>query len=197
MMEQIIIMVLLSFLVLITIGIIWLRDLLAAVILLGAFSLVAALVFVVMDAVDVAFTEAAVGAGISTILLLGALTFTVRKQKPQEHNNYVALILVIATGALLIYGTLDLPHYGDIESPAYQHPELAQHFIHESGKEIDVPNIVTSVLASYRGYDTLGETVVVFTAAVAVLSLLGLRRRNRKEELDQENDKCDGEVKDD
>lgn len=188
MIEQITIMVLLTFLVVITLGIIYLRDLLAAVILLGAFSLVAALVFVVMDAVDVAFTEAAVGAGISTILLLGALTFTQRQQKPQEHNNQIALVAVVITGAILIYGTLDMPFYGDPNSPAYQHPDLAQHFIKKSAEEIDVPNIVTSVLASYRGYDTLGETVVVFTAAIAVLSMLGLRRRNRKEELAEEED---------
>ncbi len=186
--EQITIMILLLFLVVITVGVIYLRDLVASVILLGIFSLVAALAFVVMDAVDVAFTEAAVGAGISTILLLGALTFTVREQKVQKHNNYAALILVVATGALLIYGTLDLPSYGDATSPANSHPDLAIHFIKESGKEVGIPNVVTSVLASYRGYDTLGETVVVFTAAVAVLSMLGLRRREKKPKL-EDNEK--------
>jgi len=61
--EQLLIVVLLMFLVVCTIGIIYLRDLLAAVILLGIYSLTAAGIFVVMDAVDVAFTEAAVGAG--------------------------------------------------------------------------------------------------------------------------------------
>jgi multicomponent Na+:H+ antiporter subunit B len=182
MIEHIIVMILLTVLVALTLGIIYLKDLLAAVILSGLYSLVAAAVFVVMDAVDVAFTEAAVGAGISTILLLGALSFTKREQKPQEHNNWPALIIVCTTGALLIYGTLDMPGYGDANSPANQNPKLAQHFIQKSAEEIDVPNVVTSVLASYRGYDTLGETVVVFTAAVGVLSLLGLRRRQRKED---------------
>ena len=182
MIEQLIIMVLLAFLVVITIAIIYLKDLLAAIILLGVYSLVAAAVFMVMDAVDVAFTEAAVGAGISTILLLGTLTFTVRQQKPQQHNNMFAFVIVFMTGALLIYGTLDMPGYGRHDTPANSHPQLAQHFIQQSGSEIDVPNVVTSVLASYRGYDTLGETVVVFTAAIAVLSLLGLRRRRREDD---------------
>lgn len=45
------------------------------------------------------------------------------------------------------------------------------------------PNIVTSVLASYRGYDTLGETLVVFVAAIAVLSLLGLKRRRPEDDV--------------
>lgn len=174
--------VLLSFLVVIAIGIIVLKDLLAGVILLGLYSLVAASAFVVMDAVDVAFTEAAVGAGISTILFLGALSFTKHEQKRRSHDSVPALIFAIVTGALLIYGTLDMPHYGSAESPAQTHPELAVRFIEKSDDEVGPPNVVTSVLASYRGYDTLGETVVVFTAGIAVLSLLGLKRRRREDE---------------
>lgn len=178
MIEQITIMVLLAFLVITVLGIIWLKDLFAAVILLGMYSLTAAAIFVVMDAVDVAFTEAAVGAGISTILLLGALSLTEHKQKHQGHNNFVAILFVIITGALLIYGSLDIAAYGSLDSASYQHPLVAQWFIEKSFGETGMPNIVTSVLASYRGYDTLGETVVVFTAAVAVWSIIGLRHVN-------------------
>jgi len=180
--EHLVVMVLLTVLIILTLGIIYLKDLLAAVILSGLYSLVSAGIFVAMDAVDVAFTEAAVGAGISTIILLGALSFTKREQKPQKHNNIPALIIVCMTGALLVYGTLDMPYYGDPNSPANTHPKLAKHYLEKSKEEIDVPNVVTSVLASYRGYDTLGETAVVFTAAIGVLSLLGLRRRKRKED---------------
>lgn len=182
-MELLVTVVLLTFLVAIVIGIIVLRDLLAAVILLGLYSLVAAGVFVVMDAVDVAFTEAAVGCGISTILFLGALSFTKHEQKPRGHDSVVALVFVLLTGALLIYGTLDMPLYGDPQSPAQTHPELTQHYLYESMGETGMPNVVTSVLASYRGYDTLGETVVVFTAGIAVLSLLGLIRRRPEDEI--------------
>ncbi len=186
MIETLVIVVLLTFLIVCTIGIIVLRDLLAAVILLGMYSLIAAGIFIVMDAVDVAFTEAAVGAGISTILLLACLSHTSHVQKPQQHNNIWALIMVSLTGLLLLYGTMDMPGYGDANSPAQQHPELAQRFIHESGSEVGMPNVVTSVLASYRGYDTLGETVVVFAAGVAVLALLGLKRREGLEPEDDE-----------
>ena len=185
-METFVAVVLLTFLVAIAIGIIVLRDLLAAVILLGMYSLVAAGAFVVMDAVDVAFTEAAVGAGISTILFLGALSFTKHEQKPRGHDSVLALVFVVITGGLLIYGSLDMPHYGSAESPAQTHPELAERFIYQSADEVGPPNLVTSVLASYRGYDTLGETVVVFAAGIAVLSLLGLKRRRPEDEAPED-----------
>lgn len=193
-METLVVAVLLTFLVVIAIGIIVLRDLLGAVILLGVYSLVAAGAFVVMDAVDVAFTEAAVGSGISTILFLGALSFTSHKQKPRGHDSVAALVFVVITGGVLIYGTLDMPYYGSAESPAQTHPELAVRFIEESGSEVGPPNIVTSVLGSYRGYDTLGETLVVFAAGIAVLSILGLKRRRPEDEIleDAPGDKARG-----
>ena len=176
-METLVANVLLTFLAVTAIGIIVLRDLLGAVILLGVYSLIAAGAFVVMDAVDVAFTEAAVGSGVSTILFLGALSFTNHKQKPRGNHSWFALVFVIVTGGLLIYGTLDMPYYGSATSPAQTHPDLAVRFLEQSMSEVGIDNVVTSVLASYRGYDTLGETMVVFAAGISVLSLLGLKRR--------------------
>jgi len=181
-MELLIVVSLMTFLVAIAIGIVVLRDLLGGVILLGLYSLVAAGIFVVMDAVDVAFTEAAVGSGISTIMFLGALSFTRHEQKKRGHDSFAVMLFVLITGALLIYGTLDMPPYGSATAPAQTHPELAVHYLQKSDAEIGIPNVVTSVLASYRGYDTLGETVVVFTAGIAVLGLLGLKRRRPEED---------------
>ena len=182
-METFVASVLLTFLAITAIGIIVLKDLLAGVILLGVYSLIAAGAFVVMDAVDVAFTEAAVGSGISTILFLGALSFTKHEQKKPSHDSLMALVFVVITGGVLIYGTLDMPHYGDANSAAQTHPDLAVRFIEVSGSEVGPPNIVTSVLSSYRGYDTLGETLVVFAAGIAVLSLLGLKRRRPEDDV--------------
>ena len=88
--------------------------------------------------------------------------------------------VVVATGAALIYGTLDMPRYGDPTAPVHQHVMPA--YIQETPTEIGVPNVVTAVLASYRGYDTLGEVTVIFTAGVGVLILLVARsRKNEKE----------------
>ena len=162
------------------------RDLFAVVMLSGIYSLVSAGLFVVMDAVDVAFTEAAVGAGVSTIFFLGALALTDPKEKPHTRFPVLAFAVVIITSAALIYGTWDIPPYGSGENPIHHH--VAPRYIEEMPHEIGVPNIVTAVLASYRGYDTLGETVVVFTAAVGVLLLIGGRRRvNRESDTSSDN----------
>ena len=165
---------------LIAIGLIRLRNLFAIAMLSGIYSLLSAGLFVVMDAVDVAFTEAAVGAGVSTVFMLGALALTTSREREPIHKPFLPLLVVLITGAALIYGTLDMPHFGQLSNPVHQH--VAPRYIQESPKEVGIPNMVTSVLASYRGYDTLGETVVVFTAAVGVLLLLGRRGKEGKDE---------------
>ena len=157
-------------------AIIRLRNLFAVVMLSCIFSLLAASLYVLLTAVDVAFTEASVGAGISTLLMLATLAITSEYEKKSERSTLLPKIIVTVTGAVLIYGTLDMPLYGAADAPSNLH--LIPRFILQSGTEIGVPNSVTSVLASYRGYDTLGETVVIFTAAIGVLVLLG-RGRNR------------------
>ncbi|SET51163.1 DUF4040 domain-containing protein [Thalassotalea agarivorans] len=170
-------LVLLGMLAIVALRVIFLKDLFAVVMLFGIYSFLSALIFVNLDAVDVAFTEAAVGAGISTVLMLGTLALTGREEKKNNHKKLLPLIVVIVTGAALIYGTLDMPPFGHADNPAHQH--VAPRYIEESPKEIGLPNMVTSVLASYRGFDTLGETVVVFAAAIGVLSLLGGPRRRK------------------
>ncbi len=160
-------------------AIVRLRHLFAVVMLSGIYSLLSAGIFVQLDAVDVAFTEAAVGAGITTILMLGTLALTTDTERPPVKRQWLPLVVVLATGAALIYGTLDLPLLGDPNAPANLH--VAPRYIEQSGQEVGVPNIVTSVLASYRGYDTLGEVTVIFTAGIGVMVLLGgTRRRKRK-----------------
>jgi multicomponent Na+:H+ antiporter subunit B len=146
------------------------RNLFAAIMLAGIYSLLSAGLFVVMDAVDVAFTEAAVGAGISTILVLGTLALVGHEEHKPKHRPILPLFVVTVTGAILVYGTVDLPPFGDPANPIHHH--VAPHYLEESEHEIGVPNVVTSVLASYRGYDTMGETTVIFAAAVGVLLLL-------------------------
>lgn len=157
-----------------------LRNLFAVVMMSGIFSLVTASLYVILDAVDVAFTEAAVGAGISTVLMLGTLALVPAEEKVHKKPGWAPLFLVGLTGAALIYGTLDMPPYGDPTAPIHHH--VAPRYIEESPTEVGPPNMVTSVLASYRGYDTLGEVTVVFTAAAGVLALIGRRRKKAKAE---------------
>ena len=157
-------------------GILRLRSLFAAVMLAGIYSLVSAAVFTTLDAVDVAFTEAAVGGGISTILMLGVLSLTQSTERKHEKGvPWVAIAVVTLTGAALIYATFDMPHFADPNAPIHTHP-IYHEFVNESYDKFHIPNVVTSVLGSYRGYDTFGETTVVFTAGIAVLILLGRKR---------------------
>ncbi len=164
------------------------RDLLAVAMLLGVYGLLSACLFVFMDAVDVAFTEASVGAGISTILMLTAVAITGRRESSSLYRSSIALVLVVLTGGLLIYGTLDMPYFGAIDAPANLH--VSPRYLVDSLREIDVPNAVTAVLASYRGYDTFGEVVVIFTAGIGVLALLSITRepKDSDEEVDALNE---------
>lgn len=162
------------------VGILRLHNLFAVVMLSGIYSLISAGLFVTMDAVDVAFTEAAVGGGISTVLMLGTLALTTDEEKgPFVNLQPVPLLVVLITGAALIYGTLDMPSYGDPQAPIHQH--VADLYLAEAAVATGVPNIVTAVLASYRGYDTMGELTVIFTAGIGVMLLLGAGTRRRKD----------------
>ena len=164
------------------------HDLFAVVMLTGIFSLLGAAAYVVMDAVDVAFTEAAVGAGASTVLMLGTLALTTSKERPAPAKNVIsALIVVVLTGVVFIYGTLDMPMYGDPMAPIHHH--VADHYLGKSPAEVGLPNVVTSILASYRGYDTLGETFVIFTAAAGVLAILGRPRLSGRRHDDEDSEK--------
>jgi multicomponent Na+:H+ antiporter subunit B len=147
------------------------RDLFPAAMLFGVFSLLSAGMMLLMDAVDVSFTEAAVGAGVSTVLILSALSLTDSSEKTSSQHPWIGALVVTGTGGLLIFGTLDMPMYGDPAAPIHQH--VGPEYIEGARVDVQVPNIVTAVLASYRGYDTFGEVAVIFTAAIGVMLLLG------------------------
>ena len=146
------------------------RSVIFTVILTSAYSLVAALMFITLDAVDVAFTEASVGAGISTILFLSAMAYLPKEEEENLNSQFFPAISCIVLGAILIWCSYDLPEIGLATAPIHLH--IAPDYILGSKNDIGIPNIVTSILASYRGYDTFGETIVVFTAGIAVLALL-------------------------
>jgi multicomponent Na+:H+ antiporter subunit B len=150
------------------------RNLFGVILLGGLYSFLLATVMVALDAVDVAMTEASVGAGISTVLLLGALHLCRSREARPASRPWLPLAVSTAVGAVLVYGTLELPPLSDPSSPIHAH--VAPRYLHEMKQEVDVPNAVTAVLASYRAYDTLGETVVVFTAGAGVVALLRRRR---------------------
>jgi len=164
---------LMGILVVVAFAIVRLRSLFAIVMLQGVYSLVSAAWFVSLDAVDVAFTEAAVGAGVSTVLMLAAMLLADRTSNPVAIKRQLAPLFVVVVAAIaMFYAVPDMPAYGDVNSPANSY--VGADYLEMTGPDTHIPNVVTAVLASYRGYDTFGETVVIFAAGLGVLLLLGL-----------------------
>lgn len=183
--------ILLSMLLVVGIAIARLNNLFSVVMLFGVYSLLAAAWFVSLDAVDVAFTEAAVGAGIATVLMLGAMLLTSREADPTPPvRHWLSLLVVSCAGAALMYATLDMPVFGDPNSPANSYVRVE--YMHRTITDISIPNVVTAILASFRGYDTFGEVVVVLVAGLGVMLILGIgattrtRRGEVRENTDQE-----------
>jgi multicomponent Na+:H+ antiporter subunit B len=160
----------LTLLVVVALAMVRERDLFATVMLSGIYGLLSASFFVLMDAADVAFTEAAVGAGIFPLLMLTVLTSVGRYEAGERRIRFLPLVLMLALAGALFAAVVQMPPFGAVDAPSHAH--VAQRYIHESPDEIGIPNMVTSVLASYRGFDTLGEVVVIFTAAVGVVVVL-------------------------
>ncbi len=162
---------LLTLLVITALAIVRTDNLFVAVMLMGIASLLIAANFFLLDAADVALTEAAVGAGISTVLFLSALALTSERERSPTAHPILSFIVVAAAALVIIYATLDKPVFGDPQAPVQTH--VAPWYLEKTPEYIDIPNIVTAVLGAYRAYDTLGEVFVVFTAGIGVLFLLG------------------------
>ncbi len=174
-MEAFINMVLLTMMAASVVALVRMRNLFAVVILFSVYSFLMASVLVVLDAPDVAMTEAAVGSGVSTVLFLAALYLTKTEEAQPRHSPLLPMFVAVVVGAALVYGTYDMPPFGAADTPVNTH--VGAQYPGRTPAEIDIPNVVSAVLASYRGFDTLGEVLVVFTAAIGVLLLL---RRNKR-----------------
>lgn len=164
---------LIVFIVACALGAALLRDLLSSVIAFAAYSLGISIIWVILQAPDVGLTEAAVGAGIMTILFLLAIANTVRPEEAERFES-VRLRTVLGVGAFVaVLATTipSLPAIGDPSAPVVA-GEVTQYYLANAPEETGVKNAVTAVLAAYRGFDTLGEAVVVFVAGVAALSVL-------------------------
>ena len=166
---------LMTLLAVVTIAIVRQRSLFSVVILASVYSFLMASVLVVLDAVDVAMTEAAVGAGVSTVLLLATLHLIKTTEIRSVRPHLMPLAISVGTGAILVWGTLVLPPFGAPDAVIHQH--VAPRYVADTIKDTGVPNVVTSILADYRSYDTLGETTVIFTAGIGVMLLLHRARR--------------------
>lgn len=98
----------------------------------------------------------------------------------------ISYILLITFGILLVYAANELPTRGDPNAPINRDTSLAgtpgasAHYIRNAEKEMKTPNIVTTVLADYRSYDTLGEATVIFCAGIVVFLILRRQKDGSK-----------------
>ena len=176
-------MVLLTLLAVVTVAIVRQRSLFGVVILASIYSFLMASVLIVLDAVDVAMTEASVGAGVSTVLLLATLHLIRTTEMRSVRRHLLPLFVSVGTGAVIVWGTLVLPPFGTPDAVIHKH--VVPRYLADTVRETNVPNAVTSVLADYRGYDTLGETTVIFTAGIGVMALLRRARRRGRTEREE------------
>jgi multicomponent Na+:H+ antiporter subunit B len=155
-------------LVVIGIAVIRVRDIFALVVLLAVYSGLFGVILAVMGAPDVAFTEAVVGTSVSTIFFM-ALMWRINSLEMTRHSptrRLLGAIPALTIGGVLLYGINALPPFGDATGPSmvYLSPEYAARSLAD-----------TAILADYRSFDTLVETAVVLTAALACLLVLKKR----------------------
>jgi multicomponent Na+:H+ antiporter subunit B len=162
------------------------RNLLTGVVLLAAYSLFASLLFSGMAAVDVGLVEGALGAGLTGVLFIAAVLITTSSgsSRTDRRRNWFVLPTVVGFLALMLYASTGLPDRGDPDAPAQL--GVSAEYLAGSVAETETPNVVTALLADYRSQDTLGETLVILTAALA--AALVLVRRPDHPELPSEQE---------
>lgn len=143
---------------------------------MSASSIIITICYLLMDAPDVAMTEAALGACLSTTILLCCGEILKKENLTKHKLSFISLIGCITLGALMLYAGIDLPSYGDTQTPLHQH--INKHFIEHTQNDIGITSFVAAILASYRGYDTLGETTVIITALFCVFCIINTNNQD-------------------
>lgn len=146
------------------------EKIIISILSLSLISLFSAFFYLLIGAPDVALTEAAVGAAVSTCIILAALVKYGDSLDENSDTKLPPLLFCFILFITLCYFVNDLPIYGDMYSIANQGVSLEykKHILDDT----KVSSLVTGILASYRGFDTLGETFVILTSGIAVTLIL-------------------------
>jgi len=153
------------------------RNLIESIIVMSVFSLFIGICYLFMDAPDVAMTETALGACLSTCVLLNVAKIVGEDVgKLKKLNTVLATILCTFFVIILAWASLDLPVFGAQDSAIQTH--LTKYYLENTRTDIAIPSFVAAILASYRGYDTLGETTVILIAGLAVLVIVSQKKNN-------------------
>ncbi|XGA07904.1 MAG: DUF4040 domain-containing protein [Wolbachia endosymbiont of Xenopsylla cheopis] len=167
--------ILLSILIVTALAVSFVQNLIINTLLMSIFSIAMALIYLLLNAPDVAITESCVGAGISTIFTLAALSLIKNYNAKGSDKKLLSLCVVLPFFFCFMYIMLNIPSFGNTDAPIHKH--VAPYYIENTSSLIGIPNIVTAILASFRGYDTLCETVVVLIAAIGISLIL---KKNEK-----------------
>ncbi|MFD1634049.1 DUF4040 domain-containing protein [Haloplanus ruber] len=148
------------------------RDVVGSIVAFAGYSFGVAVLWALLRAPDVALTEAAVGAGITTVLFLLTLARTTvtrsdRFEGISLRSGLAVVAIVVTVGATVPA----LPAVGDPSAPILA-GDVSQYYLTNAYDQTGVTNVVTAVLVGYRGFDTLGEVAVVFAAGIAMLLVL-------------------------
>ena len=150
------------------------KDLISAIITLISFSLAMSVMYSIMKSPDVSMTEAAIGSALTSIFPLAILSMPeIDNNKLKIENSKFAFCIMILLILIFIYLVSFMPLYGDFNAPAHNH--IAAYYLSNAGEDIGIKSVVASILASYRGYDTLGETLVIFAAGLCVILILNTK----------------------
>ncbi|MFW6076978.1 MAG: Na(+)/H(+) antiporter subunit B [Hyphomicrobiales bacterium] len=150
----------------VALGAVLARELLAAIVFFIVYGALLSIAWVRLGSVDVALAEAAIGAGLTGILLIGAAA---RLRPAVAHSDTFARLVPFALCVGLVAMLLVALH-----GLAHETAGLAP-LIEDNLAASGVSNPVTAVLLNFRGYDTLLETVVLVIALVAVWSVTSAR----------------------
>lgn len=168
-------------LVFLSVYISFVSNLLALTLLTTLISLVSTVLYILLNAIDVAITEAVVGAGVSTVLTVVAIYLTSSyffsnkdnkstKFKTTHLKRFIYGIPFLIMGYIFIESIASMPPFGELTNPTNNN--LYETYLQGSFHTFNVHNAVTMILGSYRGYDTLGETLVILLAALGVYVIL-------------------------
>lgn len=156
------------------------RTLMGSIIIMSVFSLIIGVCYLFLDAPDVAMTETALGACLSTCVLLNLVKIVGEEVgEIKKIRVLFASIICIVFLLALLWAGMDLPEFGKADSPLQQH--VSNHYIENTKHEIGIPSMVAAILASYRGFDTLGEATVILVAGLGVILILNRRKTERNQ----------------
>jgi len=168
------------------VAILFSENMAAIAIMSCVFSMVMAVIYLLLAAPDVAMTESAIGAAISTAILIKSMQLTQSRILSDKFfclANIISFFALLFFGAMMIYGFADLPDYGQGSAPVNSY--ISKDYIKNTPSEIGIASSVAAILASYRGFDTLGETLVIMVAGLVVYFVMNIERPVQVDLLDE------------